>query len=128
MLKMFFANPSLVGPKQPPLQERNNPIDMGQRVFGGVLGSQDNPCDTHFFKRVVSSPTIGFYDRSRLHIINGKGNQARNREIDNPLYPDTSKPSPGFFDLHGRGNTGLFQTLSPCNAVDLRIGTGYHQA
>jgi hypothetical protein len=115
MLKMFFANPSLVGPKQPPFQERNNPIDMGQRIFGRVFGSQDNTCETHFFKRIVSSPTISFYDRSRLHIIDGKGNQARSGEIDNPLYPDTSKPSSGFFDLNCNGNPGLFQTLSPCN-------------
>jgi hypothetical protein len=115
MLQMFFANPSLVSPKQPPLQEGNNPIDMGKRVFGGVLNPQGNPLETHFFKWVISSPSIGFYYRSRLYIFYGKGNQTRSGEIDNPLYPNSSKPSPGFFDLHGHGNAGLFQTLSPHN-------------
>jgi len=115
MLQMFFANPSLVCSKQPPLQERNNSIDMGQRILGGILGSQDNPCETHFLKRIVSSPTVGFYDGSRVHIFDRKGNQARSRKIDNLLDPNASKSSPCFFDLYRYGNPGLLQTLSTGN-------------
>ena len=112
---MFLANPSLVRSKQPPLQKRNNPIDMGQWILGRIFGSQDNPCETHFLKGIVSSPSIGFYDRSRLHIEDSKGNQTRSRKIDNLLDPNASKSSPCFFDLYRYGNSGLLQTLSTGN-------------
>jgi hypothetical protein len=111
-----------MGSHQPPLQERDDSVHVGQEIALALPTSRedrDRVFVPHRFEPVVPCPPVGSYPAASFHRIMDEGAQTGSRSVANPSQPNPSDSLLDLFRRHGDqrlpagrrpARTPLFQT------------------
>src|SRR3990172_1629162 len=105
---MLVGHRAMVRAEQPPLQERDDPVDMRQKLRGRLglsLEKRDPMTVAVTSQRLVTHPPVGMDEAAGLHRLLNKGHQARPGRIGHPAHPDSTHAV--LVDLHRNSYEGF---------------------